>query len=103
MAYRYATINTASTVLASYGDLDWKDMRARMSNMGNALQNITAPSASLVNPWVALQAGTSLLVEQPSGASLPLQTQDALTADQLVTLALNTHQQVGGRAKPSWL
>lgn len=103
LAYGYGTFNDATTQSASYGDLDWKAVRSRMGSMGSSLQNLSALAAPTVNPWAALQAGTSLIVEQSTGASLPIQTQGPMTQDQLVTLALNSQQQISAQAKPSWV
>jgi trimeric autotransporter adhesin len=101
LSYRYATVYNQS---AGYGDLDWKAVRSRMAGLGsNNWQTLSVSTTPLVNPWVALQAGTSLIVEQPTGASPPITTVPALTQDQLVIAAMGAQQQVTGQARPGWL
>jgi trimeric autotransporter adhesin len=102
LAYRYATLNSSSTEGASYGDLDWKAVRTRVQNLNGSLQTLTAPVASAINPWVALQAGTSLIVEQPTGASSPITPVAALTQDQLVIAALGAQAQISDQSQVSW-
>ena len=102
LAYRYATLNSASTEGASYGDLDWKAVRTRVQNVNGSLQTLTAQVPGAINPWVALQAGTSLIVEQPTGASSPITPVAALTQDQLVIAALGAQAQISGQSQVSW-
>ena len=102
LAYRYATLNSSSTEAASYGDLDWKAVRTRVQNLNGSLQTLTAPVPGAINPWVALQAGTSLIVEQPTGASSPITPVAALTQDQLVIAALGAQAQISGQSQVSW-
>ena len=102
LAYRYATLNSSSTDGASYGDLDWKAIRSRVQNLNGSLQTLTAQVPGAINPWVALQAGTSLIVEQPTGASSPITPVAALTQDQLVIAALGAQAQISGQSQVSW-
>jgi VCBS repeat-containing protein len=104
LAYRYATLNSNSnsTEGASYGDLDWKAVRSRVQKLNGSLQYLTAQVPGAINPWVALQAGTSLIVEQPTGASSPITPVAALTQDQLVIAALGAQAQITGQSQVSW-
>ena len=111
LAYRYATLNDAASLSAnggaSYGDVDWRAVASRMGTMGSALQNLTTPASTgntnAINPWIALQAGTNLVVEQATGASLPIQVQGPLTQEQLITQAFNSQQQINAQTRPSWV
>jgi len=102
LAYRFATLNDKATLVASYGNLAWPDVRDRMNGLSGYLQNLTVQPLSPVNPWIALQAGTSLIVEQPTGASLPITAMQPLTQDELMMAALASQQQATGQSKPSW-
>jgi Ca2+-binding RTX toxin-like protein len=102
LAYRYATLNSTSTEAASYGDLDWKAVRSRVQSLNGSLQNLTVQVSGAINPWVALQAGTSLIVEQPTGASSPITPVAALTQDQLVIAALGAQAQISGQSQVNW-
>ena len=102
LAYRYATLNSVSTEGASYGDLDWKTVRSRTQGLNGSLQNLNALVPGAINPWVALQAGTSLIVEQPTGASSPITPVASLTQDQLVIAALGAQAQISGQSQVSW-
>jgi Ca2+-binding RTX toxin-like protein/antitoxin component YwqK of YwqJK toxin-antitoxin module len=102
LAYRYATLNSGSTEAASYGDLDWKGVRTRAQDFNGSLQNLTIQAPTAVNPWIALQAGTSLIIEQPTGASSPITPMPALTQDQLVIAALAAQAQINGQSQVSW-
>jgi hypothetical protein len=101
LSYRYGTVYKETS---GYGDLGWKAVRSRMNGLGgNNWQVLSASAAPVVNPWAALQAGTSMIVEQPTGASLPITTVPALSQDQLVMAALGSQAQITSQAKPSWV
>lgn len=109
LAWRYATLNTGAAVSsipggleASYGNLDTAAVRNRMNSMGS-WQNWTANTSTVVNPWIALQAGTSLMQEQATGASPTLTPVQALSQDQLISTALVTQQQITAVARPTWV
>jgi hypothetical protein len=89
LAYRYATTG-------SYGDLGWAGVRAAMQGLnGTTQQTITA--STTVNPWVALQAGISLITDQTVGLPSPITTTAAPTSDELFFAA------VGASGRPtSW-
>jgi Ca2+-binding RTX toxin-like protein len=59
LAYRYATLNDATTLAATYGDLDWNAVVSRTSSVGNYLQNLTTTAMAPVNPWVDPSPGSS--------------------------------------------
>jgi Ca2+-binding RTX toxin-like protein len=103
LAYRYATLNDANTSASTYGDFDWNAILTRAATIGNTLQTLSTAAIAPINPWVALQAGTSLIVEQPTGASPSIQVQAPLTQDQLVIAALTAQQAATGLAKPAWV
>jgi VCBS repeat-containing protein len=102
LSYLYAT---GYSQAGAYGDLDWKAVRSRLEGLSgkNGQTLSTSTAASAVNPWIALQAGTNLVVEQATGATLPIITQAPLTQEQLVIAALGAQQQITGQAKPSWI
>ncbi len=102
LAYRYATLNDASTTASTYGDFDWNAILTRTSTIGNTLQTLSTAAIAPINPWVALQAGTSLIVEQATGAAPSIQVQAPLTQDQLVIAALAAQQAATGLTKPTW-
>jgi Ca2+-binding RTX toxin-like protein len=102
LAYRYALFNDANSQMVGYGDFDWKAVQNQMSDMGVIVKSLTASTFLSVNPWVALQAGTSLILEEPTGASLPINLRPPLTQDELLALAMNTQQQLTGQNRPSW-
>ena len=90
LAYRYATTG-------SYGDLDWMGVRNRMAGMtGTAWQSLT--TSTTVNPWTALQAGISLIVDQTAGLPSPINPAASPSSDELIFAAINA----GGR-KPTWM
>ena len=113
LAWRYATLNTGSNAAvqgtgseASYGNLDAAAVRTRMNGVGNwqnLSSNASASQSGFVNPWIALQAGISLIVEQPTGANPTITPVQALTQDQLIGQALGTQQQLTAVARPSWV
>jgi Ca2+-binding RTX toxin-like protein len=80
LAYRYATTG-------SYGDLGWAGVRAAMQGLnGTTQQGITA--STTVNPWVALQAGISLIADQTVGLPSPITITAAPTSDELFFAAV---------------
>jgi Ca2+-binding RTX toxin-like protein len=89
LAYRYATTS-------SYGDLGWAGVRAAMQGLnGTAQQAITA--STTVSPWVALQAGISLITDQTVGLPSPITPTAAPSSDELFFAAVGA----SGRAT-SW-
>jgi hypothetical protein len=102
LAYRYAALNDENPQVISYGDFDWKSVENQMDGRVGDSRSRTTSSIPSVNPWTALQAGTSLILEEPTGASLPINLRPALSQDELVTLAMNTQQQLTGQNRPSW-
>jgi Ca2+-binding RTX toxin-like protein len=89
LAYRYGTTG-------SYGDLNWAGVRTAMVGLGGtSQQNVTASTS--VNPWVALQAGISLISDQTSGLPSPITVVASPSQDELVFAALGA----SGRAA-SW-
>lgn len=103
LAFSYATDSADQAGSATYGTDGWKDARNQMFAMGNYMQTLCAQPINTVTPWAAMQAGTSLIVEVPTGASMPIDIKPSLTQDQLVTQALNTQQQLSGQPRPSWV
>ena len=109
LAWRYATLNDAGGAIgttslgqeASYGNLNAASVRSAMSGMGS-LRNWTQNMPTPINPWLALQAGISLIVEQPAGANPTLTPVQALMQDQLVMQGLGAQAQATGRARPTW-
>jgi YD repeat-containing protein len=90
MAWRYATTG-------SYGDLDWRAIESRLAKMGaGTWQTLTVSTA--VNPWTALQAGSSLIANDPQGLPSPITPMAAPTSDELVFASL----EASGR-RPGWL
>jgi Ca2+-binding RTX toxin-like protein len=89
LAYRYATTG-------SYGDLNLATIRTRLSGFGGATQQ-TITASTTVNPWVALQAGISLIADQTVGLPSPITIVPAPTQDELIFAAIT----VSGRV-PSW-
>ena len=102
LAWRYATLNSAATQEASYGNLNAAGARLAMNGMG-ALANWTQNIPTPINPWIAMQAGISLIVEQPTGANPTLTPIIPLTQDQLIMQGLGAQAQAAGQARPSWL
>jgi Ca2+-binding RTX toxin-like protein len=87
LAYRYARTG-------SYGDLSWTAVRSRLSGMGNA-QTLVASTA--IDPWTALQAGTSLIADATAGLPSPITPTAPPTQDELVFAAIGA----GGHL-PTW-
>lgn len=56
-----------------------------------------------VDPWIALQAGISLISEQPTGANPTLVPIAPLLQDQLIMQALGSQAQVTGQSQPGWV
>ncbi len=112
LAWRYATLNTGAIATlqgtgseASYGNLTAAGVRSAMNGMGswqNWTSNASASTSGFVNPWIAMQAGISLIVEQPTGANPTLTPVQALTQDQLISQALGVQQQLTGASRPGW-
>jgi hypothetical protein len=101
LAYRYADLYGSTQ---GYGDLGWAELRDRIAGTGGERwQTLTVSSLPLVNPWTALQAGTSLILEQPTGAASPITPVAPLTQDALVIAALNSQAQLSALARPTWL
>lgn len=80
---------------------------APSSSTGTTAQTFSNASASssttgiaFLNPWVALQAGTDLVVGQTAIASNPIGRIESSSADALLFAALNTATPNG--PKPSW-
>jgi Ca2+-binding RTX toxin-like protein len=89
LAYRYATTG-------SYGDLGWAGVRAAMQGL-NGMTQQTITASTTVNPWVALQAGISLITDQTVGLPSPITPTAAPTSDELFFAA------VGASGRPtSW-
>ena len=116
LAWRYATLNTGGNAAlqgtgseASYGNLSATGVSTAMNGMGgngnwqNWSSNASAAQSGFVNPWIAMQAGISLMVEQPTGANPTLTPVAALTQDQLISQALGAQQQLTGVARPGWV
>jgi Ca2+-binding RTX toxin-like protein len=104
LAWRYATLASSDAATgqeASYGNLNAAGVRSAMSGMGS-LRAWTQNTPALVNPWIAMQAGLSLIGELPTGANPTLTPVQALTQDQLIGAALASQQQITGVARPSW-
>lgn len=112
LAYRYATLYPSTQ---GYGDLAWtlvaqhaegdsddpSDNDSNQDSDHSSAQTLTI--STLINPWAALQAGTSLILELPTGAPSPITPVAPLTQDALVISALNSQAQISGLAKPAWL
>lgn len=95
MAYRYATNGRGGS--GSYGDLDWTGIRTRMGDRKWIdWQPLVASTA--MDPWAALQAGTSLLADATLGLPSPITPTAAPTSEELAFAALTA----GGRP-PSWM
>jgi VCBS repeat-containing protein len=90
LAWRYATTG-------SYGDLSAADVKQRLYTLVfSGLPTLTASTA--VNPWTALQAGTSLIADATQGLPSPTTPTAAPSGDELTFAALAA----SGR-KPGWL
>lgn len=90
MAYRYATAG-------SYGDMDWQAINTQLAKLSaTTWQALTTSTA--VNPWTALQAGTSLIADATQGLPSPITPMAAPTGDELIFASLNA----SGR-KPVWM
>ena len=103
LSYLYATQYAQNS---SYGNLDASSIATRMDSLdANSWQTLSTGSGNTVavNPWLALQAGTSLIVEQPTGAMPSITTQADLTPEQLAMAALTTQGQIQGTNKPAWV
>lgn len=81
----------------------WKAVRDQMLGLGHHMQTLCPQPITAVTTWAAMQAGISLIAEVPTGASWPIDIKPSLTQDELVTLALNTQQQLSGQPRPSWV
>ena len=89
-AWRYATTG-------SYGDLGWRDAGARMASVDGATLQSFSSSMTEVDPWIALQAGLSLIGDQTVGLPSPIAPLPAPSQDALVFAAIG-----GGGQMPSW-
>ncbi|MEP6789813.1 MAG: VCBS domain-containing protein [Ramlibacter sp.] len=101
LAYDYATTYTATQ---GYGkDMDEEAVRTELvdlaANKSQGFDKAPADSstAGIVDPWVALQAGTDLVVKAGVVASNPIGTIESASADALLFAAINA-----GADKPSW-
>ncbi len=107
LAYRYASEYKANEGYGS--DLGEQAVRNLVTGLSattaQAFSSAPAPSTGtggiqFVNPWIALQAGTDLLVGQSAIASNPIGRIESSSADALLFAALNTATPNG--PKPSW-
>jgi Ca2+-binding RTX toxin-like protein len=96
LAYRYATVGTNGS--GSYGDLDMAALRGRMNGLGGTTWQNIAVTSTAVDPWAALQAGTSLFSDPTVGLPSPITPFAAPSADELAFAALN-----GSGRKPTWM
>ncbi|MBI2768926.1 MAG: tandem-95 repeat protein, partial [Burkholderiales bacterium] len=101
LAYDYATTYVSTQ---SYGkDMGDEAVRAELAGLGadKAQDAGRAPADSststLVDPWIALQAGTDLVVKETAVASNPIGSIESTAADALLFAAINV-----GDDKPSW-
>lgn len=90
LAYRYGTTG-------SYGDLEWMGIRSRMGDK-KWMDWQTLSASTAVNPWTALQAGLSLIVDQTAGLPGPITSMPAPSGDELAFAAMTA-----GGHKPSWM
>ena len=100
LAYRYATTYSAT---AGYGsDLDADAVREEASGASavnwQTISTAPVPSSAVVDPWIALQAGTDLVVSQAPGASNPIEPTATPTTDSLVIAALSA----SATTVPTW-
>ena len=94
LAWRYATSNGSG----SYGDLGWTGVLSKTGSMSATnWQTLTASTG--VDPWIALQAGISLVPDQTVGLPSPITPVEPLTPEQLATQALSASLQ----PRPSWM
>jgi Ca2+-binding RTX toxin-like protein len=89
LAWRYGTTG-------GWGDLALADAREVMGDPVK-WRDWSAP-ISAVNPWVALEAGVSLIADQTAGLPSPITPADAPSANELAFIALNA----SGRP-PVWM
>lgn len=90
VGYRYATTG-------SYGDMDWQAINTQLAKLSaTTWQTLTTSTA--VNPWTALQAGTSLIADATEGLPSPITPMAAPTPDELIFASLNA----SGR-RPVWM
>jgi VCBS repeat-containing protein len=99
LAFDYAT--TYATTGSLGEDMNETAVRAEAVGMTGAAQAFTpAPSSgsTLVDPWVALQAGTDLVVGTTPVASNPITPIESPAADALLFAAINASD----GSKPTW-
>jgi VCBS repeat-containing protein len=92
LAWRYA-------MTGSWGDIDASGVRTRLDSMPyRAWQDVKPLDASgSINPWTALQAGTSLMADRTVGLANPLLPRSTSDTSNWVNAALAAGQ------RPSWL
>lgn len=98
LAYDYATASATGDSLGR--DMDVQAVRGELAGLAaDRSQGFAAAPAGggMVDPWVALQAGTDLVVSQEAAASNPIGPVESTASDALLFAALN----VAGE-KPSW-
>ena len=102
LAFDYAT--TYATTQGYGTDMTPNAVRKEVQEQtGTGWQTVdTAPAArstpALVDPWLALQAGTDLVVSKEPGASNPIRPTTDPVTDSLVIAALAASTE----AKPTW-
>ena len=100
LAYDYATSYTATK---GYGrDMGEQGIRTELAglNAGTSQGFTAAPTgaSTIVDPWVALQAGTDLVLSQGAAASNPIGPVESVAADALLFAAMAA----SAAQKPSW-
>lgn len=99
LAYDYATFYKSTGSLGA--DMGEAAVRAEATSLSaDAMQGFTAapsPGGAIVDPWIALQAGTDLVVKAPPVASNPITPIESPQADALLFAALNAAD-----SRPSW-
>lgn len=103
LAFDYATTYTATQGYGTDMTVDAVRKEAK-EQTGNNWQSVTTlpgaqPGPTVVDPWVALQAGTDLVVSQEAGASNPITPTSSPATDSLLLAALAASTDV---QQPSW-
>ena len=91
------TMGQIGATTGSYGDLDWMGVRNRMGSLNGTTWQ-TLSTSTTVNPWTALQAGTSLITDQTVGLPGPITPAATPSSDDLAFAALNA-----GATNPAWM
>ena len=104
LAFDYATTYTASP---SYGtdmtvEAVRKELKEQAGTNWQAINPVAAaaPGPALVDPWVALQAGTDLVVSQAPGASNPITPTNNPATDSLLLAAIAAGSET--QLQPTW-